>query len=257
MSAQTSMLVDEPDHERDREFEVDRTPRGLVRAALGAHLAARGGEHSRTVAVAGHHVWHPSDGPLRVLDVCAGSGVWASEMRAWCERHGIPVEITAIEVRPEEREHLERVADFAVIGDALDLLGDDHYYGAHRWHIAIGNPAFSLLAWDPQDTARIPLAPTLLELALSMILLSTTQAFTRSKRAAEWLHGNPPALETRIAQTVSFRGGSKSDGISYSVTSWVPYMRHPLPGTPWPCSVLVLPGEARRWRVPPGQEGAP
>ena len=90
-----------------------------------------------------------------------------------------------------------------------------------------------------------------------MVLLSTTQAFTRSKRAAAWLHDNPPALEVRIAQGVRFRSTSGTDGISYSVTSWVPHMRHPLPGSPWPCSVLVLPGEARRWRVPPGQEAAP
>lgn len=260
MSGQLDMLAaDAPDEEREREYEVDRTPRGLVRAALEAHLAARpDGARRQAVYVAGHLVWSEFEGePLRVLDVCAGSGVWASEVVRWCDAHGIPVEIDAIEVRPEEREHLERVAQRVYIGDALELLGDDHYLGCFRWHIVVGNPAFSLLAWDPQDPARIPLAPMLLELARAMILLSTTQAFTRSLLAAGWLHANPPALEVRIAQTVSFRGGSKSDGISYSVTSWVQHQRHVLPGTPWPCSVLVLPAEARRWREIPGREVEP
>ena len=241
-----------PDPDRDREYEVDRTPRGLVAASLAMHLSARGIGHAQSVAVAGHHVWSPDDGPLRVLDVCAGSGVWASEMRAWCERHGIPVEITAIEMRPEEREHLERVADHVHIGDALGRLADGVL---SRWtcHIAVGNPAFSLLSMMP---GKRSLAPLLLSLARAVILLSTTQAFTRSKAAAAWLRANPPALEIRIAQGVRFRAKSGTDGISYSVTSWVPYQRHVLPGTPWPCDVLVLPAEARSWREIPGREVA-
>jgi hypothetical protein len=255
--------VDVPDPERDREFEVDRTPRGLVAAALAMQLAARPcmsaasiiarevghGPHNE-VAVAGHHVWSPDDGPLQVLDVCAGSGVWTDEMIAWCKRHGIPVEITAIELRPEEREHLERVADHVHIGDALRLLVASDFEG---WHIVVGNPAFSLLSMMP---GKRSLAPLLLSLARAVILLSTTQAFTRSKAAAEWLRANPPALEIRIAQGVRFRSKSGTDGISYSVTSWVPYQRHVSPGTPWPCDVLVLPAEARSWREIPGREVA-
>jgi predicted RNA methylase len=246
-----------PDPDRDRAYEVDRTPRGLVRAALDAHLSARH-DHARwqAVYVAGNLVWSAIEGgPLRVLDVCAGSGVWASEMRAWCDRHGIPVEITALEVRPEEREHLARVADEVIIGDALDLLDDDHYFGAYRWHIVIGNPAFSLLAMGKPE--RRSLLPVLLDLARAVVLLSTSQAFTRSEAAARWLHDHPPALELRIAQGVRFRATSGTDGISYSVTSWVQHQRHVLPGTPWPCQVLVLPAEARRWREIPGREAEP
>ena len=259
--SQIDMLpANAPDPERDRAYEVDRTPRGLVRAALEAHLSARGASYSRTVCVAGHLVWHADDGPLRVLDVCAGSGVWASEMRAWCERHGIPVEITALELRPEEREHLERVADEVIIGDALDMLDDDHYFGAYRWHIVIGNPAFSLLAMGKPkagEQERRSLLPVLLDLARAVVLLSTSQAFTRSEAAARWLHDHPPALELRIAQGVRFRATSGTDTGSYSVTSWVPYQRHTLPGEAWPCRVLVLPASARSWRVPPGREVAP
>ena len=247
--------VDVPDPERDREYEVDRTPRGLVAAALAMQLSAREVGSAKSVAVAGHHVWCPEDGPLRVLDVCAGSGVWASEMRAWCGRHGIPVEITAFELRLEEREHLERVADHVHIGDALDLLEDEGGdYGGDGWHIVVGNPAFSMLAMKPGKPSLVPML--LARLARAVVLLSTTQAFTRSKAAAEWLRANPPALEIRIAQGVRFRARSGTDGISYSVTSWVPYQRHVLPGTPWPCDVLVLPAEARSWREIPGREVA-
>ncbi len=253
-----------PDPDRDRAYEVDRTPRGLVRAALDAHLSARH-DHARwqAVYVAGNLVWSAIEGgPLRVLDVCAGSGVWASEMRAWCERHGIPVEITAIEVREEEREHLERVVGEPLnvfIGDALALL-DDEIIVEGGWHIVIGNPAFSLLAMGKPkagEQERRSLLPVLLDLARAVVLLSTSQAFTRSEAAARWLHDHPPALELRIAQGVRFRATSGTDGISYSVTSWVPYQRHTLPGEAWPCRVLVLPASARSWRVPPGQEGSP
>jgi hypothetical protein len=255
MSGQLDMLgSDAPDEEREREYEVDRTPRGLVRAALEAHLAARP-DHARwkAVYVAGHLVWSELEGdPLRVLDVCAGSGVWASEVVRWCDAHGIPVEIDAIEIRPEEREHLERVAQRVYIGDAFEMVLKHPPLGG--WHIVVGNPAFSLLAMAPD---KISLAPVLLALSRATILLSTTQAFTRSKAAAEWLHDNPPALEVRIAQGVRFRSSSGTDGISYSVTSWVQHQRHVLPGTPWPCSVLVLPAEARRWREIPGREVDP
>ncbi len=245
--------LDAPDEDREREYEVDRTPRGLVRAALAAHMQARP-DHARwkAVYVAGHLVWSELDGePLRVLDVCAGSGVWASEVVRWCDANGIPVEVDAIEIRSEEREHLERVAQRVYIGDALDLLGDDHYLGCHRWHVIVGNPAFSLLAMKAGERS---LAPILLALSRAAILLSTTQAFTRSKAAAEWLHANPPALEVRIAQGVRFRATSGTDGISYAVTSWVQHQRHVLPGTPWQCAVLVLPAEARSWREIPGRE---
>ncbi len=258
MSGQLDMLgSDAPDEEREREYEVDRTPRGLVRAALEAHLAARpDGARRQAVYVAGHLVWSEFEGePLRVLDVCAGSGVWASEVVRWCDAHGIPVEIDAIEVRPEEREHLERVAQRVHIGDALDVLCDAlDYTGRVRWHIIVGNPAFSLLAMKAGERS---LAPVLLALSRATILLSTTQAFTRSRAAAEWLHDNPAALEVRIAQGVRFRSSSGTDGISYSVTSWVQHQRHVLPGTPWPCQVLVLPAEARRWREIPGREAEP
>lgn len=289
MSGQLDMLsTDAPDEEREREYEVDRTPRGLVRAALAVHMQARpcmasaswddmrcacghpwrtrpdgcdciaperpsspvAGMHNE-VAVAGHRVWSPTDGePLRVLDVCAGSGVWASEVRRWAEAHGIEVEIDAIEVRPEEREHLERVAQRVHIGDALAMLEVQQDAGP-VWHIIVGNPAFSLLA---MKTGERSLAPVLLALSRATIMLSTTQAFTRSKAAAEWLHDNPPALEVRIAQGVRFRSTSGTDGISYSVTSWVQHQRHALPGAPWPCQVLVLPAEARSWREIPGRE---
>jgi hypothetical protein len=234
MSGQLDMLgADAPDEEREREYEVDRTPRGLVRASLAAHMQARPeGARRQAVYVAGHLVWSELEGePLRVLDVCAGSGVWASEVVRWCDAaHGIPVEIDAIEVRSEEREHLERVAQRVYIGDALELLCDAlDYTGRVRWHIIVGNPAFSLLA---MKTGKRSLAPVLLALSRATILLSTTQAFTRSEAAAEWLHANPPALEVRIAQGVRFRSTSGTDGISYSVTSWVQHQRHVLPNTP-------------------------
>jgi hypothetical protein len=88
---------------------------------------------------------------IRVLDICAGAGVWASEVRRIAEMMGFEVLITAVDYEPDERPWLVRHADRVIIGDwheALGMVQDEH--GVWVWSgdrvefdIIVGNPAFS------------------------------------------------------------------------------------------------------------------
>lgn len=242
---------------REREHEVDRTPRGLVRSALGALISAsepRSEFQIEFVKVASEPIWHRSVDlarPLKVLDVCAGSGVWSSEARRLFGRLGIPVEITAVEIRTEEREALRRWADHVVLGDIhetellpLDALGP--------FDLVIGNPHF---------TGLHAMVPELLGMARAVILLHTTQAFQRGALGASLVHAHPPVLELRIGQSVRFRHGVNpangkpwsADSLCYSVTAWVGRQS---PGSAWLTKGLQLSAHERRWTEPPGAESS-
>ena len=88
---------------------------------------------------------------IRVLDICAGAGVWASEVRRIAEMMGFQVHITAVDYEPDERQWLVRHADRVIIGDwheALGMVQDER--GVWFWpgekaefDIIVGNPAFS------------------------------------------------------------------------------------------------------------------
>lgn len=256
MSDQARLLPDVPTaaeaDARERDHEVDRTPRGLVRAALARLVAYEWSTfHGRMcVPVCGTSVWDQGQGqPLRILDVCAGAGVWSSEARRLFGQLGIPVEITAVEIRAEERERLRKWADHVVIGDIhetellpLDSLGP--------FDLAIGNPHF---------TGLHDMLPELLGLARAVVLLHTTQAFQRGARGQRLVHAHPPALELRVGQSVKFRSGVNpangkawaADSLCYSVSAWVGERE---PGSPWLTQGLPLEASARKWVEIPGAE---
>jgi hypothetical protein len=88
---------------------------------------------------------------IRVLDICAGGGVWASEVRRFAAQLGFEVRITAVDYEPDERPNLERHADEVIIGDwhtGLGMVQDGPgawVWGPERreYDLVIGNPAFS------------------------------------------------------------------------------------------------------------------
>jgi hypothetical protein len=165
---------------RLREREADFTPRLVARAVVEAVLRHRYCEPRPGVTAllgSSHTVW-PSlaersstwigridadgRGPIvanadgrrrviRVLDICAGAGVWASEVRRFAAAHGFEVHITAVDYEPDERENLLRHAHEVIIGDwheALGMVLDERgvwVWGPERreYDLVIGNPAFS------------------------------------------------------------------------------------------------------------------
>jgi hypothetical protein len=262
----------------DREHELDRTPRGVVRQALARLLgstiaAACESATVKDVTVDGRRIWdghkRERDDPLRVLDWCAGSGVWASEVRAWAVAHGIPVHITGVELRESERENLDRWCDEVIIGDWRDaLLPRNPPYALHdgpdilwlldppsitapHFDLAVGNPAFSLML------AGLPL---LLEHATAAIVLHTTETLQRTEAGAALAASHPPTRELGIPGSVRYRGqGTGADQRIYSVSAWVAPkdgagFAHAGRGD-WPREILpLLPSADRGWVEPPGGE---
>jgi hypothetical protein len=244
--------------QRDRDHEVDRTPRGLVRAALGELVtgqrwpATGDGSHAfdrpdrHALNIAGLRVAFGSQ-PLRILDVCAGAGVWSSEARRLFGLLGIPVEITAVEIRDEERERLAKWADHVVIADYREVTarGKDG-----RFDLAIGNPHF---------TGLHGMLPGLLDISRAIILLHTTQAFQRGAEGQRLVLEHPPVLELRVGQSVKFRHGVNpangkpwaADSLCYSVSAWVGQRE---PGSAWLTKGLALDTNARKWTEIPGAE---
>jgi hypothetical protein len=250
--------------QRDRDHEVDRTPRGLVRAALaelvtgqrwqrgpatgdGSHAFDRPDRHALNIA--GLRVAFGSQ-PLRILDVCAGAGVWSSEARRLFGLLGIPVEITAVEIREEERERLAKWADHVVIADDLDFLGT----AAGGFDLAIGNPYFNGPKVNGKRDPKRALArrmPKVLACARAAILLHTTQAFQRGEVGQTFVFDHPPVLELRVGQSVRFRPKAGADSLCYSVTAWVGERE---PGSAWLTKGLALDSPDRKWTEIPGAE---
>ncbi len=166
---------------RLREREADFTPRLVARAIIEWLLRGEVQHSSAISVITGprYTIWpaiarvadpewlggdsHDEGGPviaiphegrrrvIRVLDICAGAGVWSSEIRRLAARMGFDVHITAVDYEPDERQWLVRHADRVIIGDwhvGLGMVQDK--LGAWAWgeeretyDLILGNPAFS------------------------------------------------------------------------------------------------------------------
>lgn len=158
--------------ERLREFEVDCTPGPVVRQGFETLV----------------DVFVPVP-RLRVLDLCAGSGVFGQQARRVLDRP----HLTAVEIRPEERPNLERWYDDVRIGDLRSVeLGE--------FDLVVGNPAFTL--WVPAlENAVGALAPQGVVMLLGLNELGSRGSESRGAWN-RWV----PAWQWRIAGTIGFRG---------------------------------------------------
>jgi hypothetical protein len=225
-------------HDDQREREEDTTPRGVVRAIL---------EQAWPEA----KIWlRPPARCLRVLDVCAGFGVWASELRRLAALLGVDVWITGVELDPCKREHLAKWCDEVVIGQWIEALGNDY-------DLAIGNPHFSALT-SSGDGATDSMPEILLRLCPRVLLFHQEQSFQKSKDGCRIWHATQPRQTIHVPGSVRFRNGTNpktgkpygADSRCYQATLWAAGHRGPASSVmlPW------LSSEARRWHLPPGSE---
>jgi hypothetical protein len=237
-----------------REREADYTPRGVVRQVLRECLrfsTTTNGEGWRLHAGRGDGIRNLvtltlEPKPLRVLDWCAGAGVWSSEMRAMCDEAGVPVHITAVELDERERPHLERWCDEVVIDDFARWVwpyAQTGHGAPLAFDLVIGNPAFSLLH------AHIP---DLLAIAPAVLVLHTIETTQRAKFGRALARHAPPTAQFDIGGSISFRGrGHGADLRSYCAWLWT--RGHRGPG--WHREVLPdLSAAERSWVYRPGAE---
>lgn len=228
--------------ERRAAYDVDRTPPAIPRQVY-AELAPELGD------------------VRRVLIPAAGAGPWAIEARIrWPD-----AEITAVEIRPEERPALARVCDHVITADirkVADML--QHEANGLPFDLIADNPPFSLLPrGECPHTSITPLGrcsackqrksqaealrayvanlrPMLAHHGrLALYWLSDLgQRATGDEARALWdLHR--PLYQMRV-QPVEHRKGKGVDLRSYSIWVWD---RDPVPCRRW--SAWDLPALAR------------
>lgn len=115
---------------RKAEFQVHCTPRAVVEQCLRAVLS--GWTHACPTKSECHEPL------LRVLDLCAGYGVWSMVLRQLAALMGFAVHITAVEIRQECRPSLLRHCDTVHIVDAATWAQT-----RDRYDFVVGNPPFS------------------------------------------------------------------------------------------------------------------
>lgn len=231
------------DFERDRAWEVDRTPRPVVRQLVRELVASL---RSR---------------PRSCVDVCAGSGVWADELiAAVIDRWGEPPDLVCmVEARAEERTHLERLRSrWARTASATSAcqrptivvcIEDWRCIEIGKWSLVVGNPAFSIML------AVISVACSALAEGGVLGLFGHTLG-QRGELSSALFERFCPSEHWRVAGSIGFRGdGSACDGRDYGlwvwreVEFWDPYRAG------WMAKNMPrLPSTARRWVVPPGRD---
>lgn len=226
------------DDERLRKHEADFTPRPVIRQLL-EHAPSYAGWNGCYAGWNGCPTW--------VCDPAAGAGAWCMEMRAaWEGGPSWPgagdFECVAIELREEEREHLERHADEVHIGDAIAWATD---YKGKTFDVAATNPAFSLFA-DYVD-AFLPICH-------DVWLFAPVDAMVRGEEPSKWLAANAKWVRhvLWVPGGISFRAEGGQDFRQYGL--WM-FSNQESSSRGWPVTLLPrLPGHDRRWVTRPGTE---
>lgn len=191
-------------------------------------------------------------GALHVLDPSAGAGVWLQ-----AAREVLDVETSVgVDIRESEREHLERNADHAVIGDYMAL---ERHRGAY--HVAVANPPFSLF---------FDFCSAMMVEADHAWVYAPIDPHLRSADGVEAMRELAPHVDRLliVPGPVNFRGPGKnpktgkpwgSDFRTYGL--WMlTYKQRPHgifngPALSWKTEVLRMPPAAhRKWTVRPGTE---
>ena len=139
-----------------------------------------------------------------ILEPSAGNG---NIIKALRDRNITGISIEAMELREEERENLEALADVVTIGD---FLKDDTEY--IEYDLIIGNPPYSL-AQEFIDRSLELLAP-----GGRLIFLLRTN-FLESKKRFEWWQDKLPKGLYVLSKRPSFTGKG-TDATSYSWFVW-------------------------------------
>lgn len=245
MSDQAQLALGGPaaiTEERRAAFDVDRTPRAIPRQVY-EELA-------------------PELGPVRrILIPAAGSGPWAAEARErWPD-----AEITAVEIREEERPTLLDVCDRVITADIREARG----LLRAPFDLVADNPPFSLLTIGRCPHARLTPQGRCLDCGERKAQAEALRAYVANLRpllapggllALYWLDDlgqratgedaralwdlHRPLYQMRV-QPVEHREGRGVDLRSYSVWVWD---REPVPCRRWSTWDLpALPKSARRW----------
>lgn len=245
MATELDIRAAEPD-KRDREDSP--TPRALVRALLDRAL----------VHVHRARPEYMDPHPFKALDVCAGYGVFASELRRHAVKLGYPVEITGVEICEARREHLRKWCDRVIIDDWRASHGLSH-------DLAMGNPHFSALVSDDGDPDE-SMPAVLLRRAPAVLLYHTRNAFLRSKPGRDVWRTYPPARVFMIPGTVSHDGTSSVASDCYQASLWLRGFEGEtvvqlLDAEPEEANLAAgivkrngKPYRCWRWTVPPGSE---
>lgn len=224
--------------ERDRLFEVDRTPAAVVRQGL-----------EWAIELAGI----PLGAPL--IDVGAGAGVFGQQYNRVALERGAPERprSVAIEPRGEEAEALQRhydrvhVCTFAAF---VELELAQRVRGTRDTAWCASNPAFSIFPSIVEQLAG----------ELRTVLLYGSIAWGCSAEGSALFEKHPPFACARVVGRVAHRGPglNPKDGKPWASDQrdvcWWLWVRGERPRR-WTCENLPeLDGALRRWRVPPGSE---
>lgn len=201
---------------------------------------------------------------IRVLDVCAGAGVWASEVRHLFAILGIAVHITAVELDEErEGEYLPRHADEVVFMGWREFAQKCKAEG--RWFdLIVGNPAFTQaraleVAGELDPDTSMPALLT--EIAGAVILYMSQQGFTKTASGFLVRQRYIPAFAVDVPGSVNHRAGLNpkgrrwsADSVPYSALMWLGKIAGPHVGMT--ATGMLEPLDGRSWRegLRPGAE---
>lgn len=238
------MLFDDegPDRDRWAAHDADFTPLPVIRQGLACVL--------RLVQCYGSSAWTPR----KALDPSAGAGAFGMVFREL-----LPLcHTTGVEVREEEREHVMRNYDQALICSFQDLQ-------TQVADLVATNPPWGT-AWSQIAREWIPLADV-----VALLGPTTWGHSDEPAEALDLFEKHPPWCCLRVPGRVQFRTGTNPrTGTKYSadnrkVAWWVwadgvmPLVRNVgdvVPDMPAFATITLprLPKEDRRWTTRPGTE---
>ena len=141
-----------------------------------------------------------------ILEPSAGSGSFSKVIR---ERQSFNYWLTSMELRPEERDNLEKYSNEVIIGDFLS-----HEFKYDEFDCIIGNPPYSLAIEFLEKCFSI-CSPT----NTTIIMLLRT-AFLESKKRYNFWQKHPVNDLYVLSERPSFLNNGKSDATSYSFFVW-------------------------------------